>query len=181
MMEAQAAIEDSEDREVLRQRAKERSLVYPGLSVVEYVTEEVRRQGHDVGMLEGIDRVRWMLEAWSYAWERAGEREKPTPADIIRLGRMIEPERVKGLRRVNVHTIGHMYPPVAEVPDMMDRLMRHRDDMTPLEFYFEFETVHPFLDGNGRAGKVLLNWLNGTLFAPVFPPADLFGGEILNP
>jgi fido (protein-threonine AMPylation protein) len=41
--------------------------------------------------------------------------------------------------------------------------------------------VHPFRDGNGRTGKILLNWLNQSLNAPIFPPSDLFGSPIRNP
>lgn len=38
------------------------------------------------------------------------------------------------------------------------------------EFYFEYENIHPFVDGNGRTGKILYNYLLGTLENPVLPP-----------
>ncbi len=40
--------------------------------------------------------------------------------------------------------------------------------------YREFELVHPFSDGNGRTGKVLLNYLADTLERPTMP-SDWFG------
>jgi len=45
--------------------------------------------------------------------------------------------------------------------------------------YYVFELIHPFSDGNGRTGKIILNYLYHTLDDPVFPP-DFFGG-IANP
>jgi fido (protein-threonine AMPylation protein) len=42
------------------------------------------------------------------------------------------------------------------------------------EWYLAFEWIHPFRDGNGRTGKVLHNWLNGTLDDPVLV-SDYFG------
>lgn len=36
--------------------------------------------------------------------------------------------------------------------------------------YFSFEHVHPFPDGNGRSGKIVYNWIRGTLDEPEFPP-----------
>lgn len=42
------------------------------------------------------------------------------------------------------------------------------------DWYLAYEWVHPFIDGNGRTGKILHNWLNGTLDDPVLVP-DYFG------
>lgn len=37
-------------------------------------------------------------------------------------------------------------------------------------FYYEYENIHPFVDGNGRSGKILYNYLSGTLENPIMPP-----------
>jgi len=63
----------------------------------------------------------------------------------------------------------------------MDRWLENLSAMEPLEAYKEFEYIHPFADGNGRTGKIILNWLSDTLRTPFFPPADLFGYPITNP
>lgn len=38
------------------------------------------------------------------------------------------------------------------------------------QFYFEYENIHPFVDGNGRSGKILYNYLLGRLDDPIMPP-----------
>jgi hypothetical protein len=38
------------------------------------------------------------------------------------------------------------------------------------QFYYEYENIHPFRDGNGRSGKILYNYLLGTLENPQMPP-----------
>jgi Fic family protein len=86
-----------------------------------------------------------------------------------------------GVRQCAVRVGSHSFPEWRNIPTLLERLWEKRDSLTPIEFYKEFELIHPFVDGNGRTGKILLNWLNGTLLNPIFPPADLFGHPIANP
>jgi hypothetical protein len=150
------------------------------VNVIEYVTEEVRRQGHDVTQLDGIERVAWMLFAWSYALSHADR--KPDLGDVIPLGTKVERcKNSRGYRQCAVRVGIYVCPDCREVSRLLVQMFKHRDDMTPLEFYREFEQIHPFVDGNGRTGKILFNWLNGTLLEPIFPPNDFWGTPILNP
>ncbi|HEY8149436.1 MAG TPA: Fic family protein [Vicinamibacteria bacterium] len=68
-------------------------------------------------------------------------------------------------------------PPPAEVPAALAGLERflHADDEMPLLLkiglaHAQFETIHPFLDGNGRIGRLLVTFLlceRGVLSKPV--------------
>ncbi len=150
------------------------------LAVIGYIVEEVSRQGHDVKALDGIERVGWMVNAWGCALRF--EYRRPEVADAILLGRKIEPGRNEdGLRLIGVRVGWTVCPSPEKVPILLERLWEKRDELPPLDFYKEFELIHPFVDGNGRTGKVLLNWLAGKLLDPFFPPADLFGHPIRNP
>lgn len=152
------------------------------MTVIQYVTEEVERQGHDTTALDGIQRVGWMLEAWAYAIGRTYPNLVPAASDAIHIGKLIEPEKNKtGLRTCGVRVGAVVCPPASEIESRLFNLFRESPRMRPLEFYHRFEEIHPFVDGNGRTGKVLLNWLNGSLLDPVFPPDDFWGRPIRNP
>ncbi len=69
-------------------------------------------------------------------------------------------------RRGQVH-IGHdkrfIPPPLNHLPECLDRLERYlhvNDGLDPLVrsylVHYQFETIHPFYDGNGRVGRLLL-------------------------
>jgi Fic family protein len=68
-------------------------------------------------------------------------------------------------------------PPPDKVPETLGDLERflHRQDDLPLLIkiglaHAQFETIHPFLDGNGRVGRLLITFLlteRGALHKPV--------------
>ncbi len=75
-------------------------------------------------------------------------------------------------------------PPPQEVPGALGDLERflHRDDDIPLLIkvglaHAQFETIHPFLDGNGRVGRLLITFLlceRRILFKPVLYLSHFF-------
>jgi hypothetical protein len=65
--------------------------------------------------------------------------------------------------RVGLHGWRYVPPNAKKVPDLMDGLERFavRNDLNPvtraLLIHLEFVTIHPFMDGNGRLGRLLMN------------------------
>ena len=72
-------------------------------------------------------------------------------------------------------------PPHRFLPELLDDLCAFcsRDDLSPMlraaVAHAQFETLHPFSDGNGRAGRVLIGELlcRGRLASEVIPPTSL--------
>jgi hypothetical protein len=166
-------------------------------AVRSFILGEVERQYHPIGMLEFKVRVEWMTDAWLWAidaskcmkpdWVRV--TSLPTIDDILYVAKMIEPTvNEHGFRKHEISVGGHAGTPFPYVPERISHLWEAIGYVEPVQgrskgltsptaddFYLDFEGIHPFGDGNGRTGKLLHNWLLGTLNDPILID-DYFGG-----
>src|SRR5689334_12441530 len=127
-----------------------------------------------------VDEVVNYVRAMNYGLERLSE----LPVSV-RLVREIHAELLKGVRgshltpgelRTSQNWIGpggctlneatFVPPPPQEVPKSLGDLEKflHQDSQLPLLIkiglaHAQFETIHPFLDGNGRIGRLLITFL----------------------
>lgn len=116
----------------------------------------------------GERSVAWMVAGWLYA--RRNRNRAVTVAHILNLGAVVEPRHnLNGLRTVGVRVDDDVKMSPDWVPEALDQLVAD-DKLNPTEWFREYETIHPFRDGNGRTGNILYNWRLGTLLDPVMPP-----------
>ena len=141
------------------------------VGIVRFCADEVERQRADP------DAVCWMVQAWLDARLRF-EKTSPlalksalTVPMIERWGRLIEPTKnANGFRVYNVRVGAATCPSHEDVPRLMAELIACLPELTLEKAYLRFEMIHPFADGNGRVGKILFNWLRGSLNNPQIPP-----------
>ncbi len=94
-------------------------------------------------------------------WHRTLMTGSPTPAQHVGVLRS-EQGWIGGTSPLDAHLVT---PPSAKVPALVDDLIAYvnREDIDPVaqaaNAHAQFEIVHPFADGNGRVGRVLVAWI----------------------
>lgn len=74
----------------------------------------------------------------------------------------LEPMRSGYWRDCGVRVGRHYAPGPDEVPNLMRLWFVHfgnpKNEQETKDAHVEFERIHPFVDGNGRTGRMVMNW-----------------------
>lgn len=107
-------------------------------------------------------------DAFVYVEELAKKKKafsKKEILDIHSLVLMDRPEDKGVYRKIPVRIMGatHIPPDPIQIPELMEKLLKETKEskLHPIEeaalFHLKFEGIHPFIDGNGRTGRLLMN------------------------
>ncbi len=167
--------------EVLRFQANIRATHYStaieGNRLTLAETEMVVQQGRqfpgrerDVLEVERYYQALQQMEKWVEGGQEITEERIRKLHAILYSGRRAKPTPYRDGQNVIQESGGqivYMPPEAADVPSLMKELVtwvrKDSEDM-PIPVvagvtHYEFETIHPFFDGNGRTGRMLTTWI----------------------
>jgi len=125
-------------------------------------------------------------DAFKLVLELSAQKEDITEDDILKIHKEvlkgIDEEYAGRYRSVRVRISGStvIMPNPLKVPDLMAEFVKYINSKAisvpemALEVHFRFVSIHPFIDGNGRVGRLLMNLilLKGGYWPIIIRPRD---------
>jgi hypothetical protein len=135
------------------------------------IETQIKRLIHESNLIEGYDRPdfdKQSLLAWRWLMDSGIPFDMLQHNDIKKLQKMItllqddlRPDQrgyYRNMSEINVTIGGRLAPHYSVVDGLMGNWLLDYPTLTPKEAHIRFEHIHPFVDGNGRTGRMLMWW-----------------------